>query len=162
MIFGSQRDWGLFTSINRELLSSVVEQEILFYKLSLEYTPANMYGEATERIYWSPLKLNCLIVRGDQTTTTDDFGPDVQRATNFNLLRQDCLDADLEPEIGDIVCWSENYFEVTNVNENQLFLGKDQNYTLTEYGPNFGASISLLLTTHLTRADRVAITRTRL
>lgn len=161
MIFGSQRDWSLFTGINRELLSDVIEQEILFYKLSLKDTPSNIYGEATERVYWEPLKINCLIVRGDQTTTTDEFGPDLTRTTEFNLLRQDCIDTGLEPEIGDIVRWSENYYEVSNINENQLFLGKDPNYTLTQYGSNFGASVSLLLSAHLTRADRVAIVRSR-
>lgn len=161
MIFGSQRDWSIFTGINRELLSNVIEQEILFYKLSLEDTPSNIYGEATERVYWEPLKINCLIVRGDQTTTTDEFGPDLTRTTEFNLLRQDCIDTGLEPEIGDIIRWSENYYEVSNINENQLFLGKDSNYTLTQYGSNFGASVSLLLSAHLTRADRVAIVRSR-
>jgi hypothetical protein len=33
MIFGSQRDFNLFVGINRELLSDVIEQEILYYKM---------------------------------------------------------------------------------------------------------------------------------
>ena len=47
MIFGSNRDFNLLVGINRELLSDVVEQEVLYYKLSLEETEANLYGEAT-------------------------------------------------------------------------------------------------------------------
>lgn len=162
MIFGSQRDFALFTGINRELLSDVVEQEILFYKVSLEQTQANIYGEAMEKVFWSPIKYNCLVQRGDQRSTVDDLGVDIVREVKFNLLRQDLLDTNVEPEIGDIVMWLENYYEIDNITENQLFLGKDNAYSLTQYGNNFGASVSLIFECHLTRADKVGITRQRL
>ena len=162
MIFGSQRDFGLFTGINRELLSDVVEQEILFYKMSLEQTTANIYGEGMEKVFWSPIKYNCLIQRGDQRSTVDDLGVDIVREVKFNMLRQDLIDTNVEPEIGDIVMWLENYYEVDNVTENQLFLGKDNAYSLTNYGSNFGASISLILECHLTRSSKVAIVKDRI
>ena len=38
MLFGSNRDFDLLVNINRELLKDVVEQEILYYKLSLDDT----------------------------------------------------------------------------------------------------------------------------
>lgn len=162
MIFGSQRDFRLFTGINRELLSDVVEQEILFYKLSLEQTQANIYGEGMEKVFWSPIKYSCLVQRGDQRSTVDELGVDIVRDVKFNLLRQDLIDTNVEPEIGDIVMWLENYYEIDNITENQLFLGKDNAYSLTEYGNNFGASISLIFECHLTRADRVGIVRERI
>jgi hypothetical protein len=57
--------------------------------------------------------------------------------------------------------WHENYYEVDNVTENQLLLGKDNSYNLTDYGSQFGASISIICQAHLTRADRVGITQQR-
>lgn len=162
MIFGSQRDFSLFTGINRELLSDIVEQEILFYKMSLEQTEANIYGEGMEKVFWSPIKYNCLIVRGDQRSTVDELGVDIVRDVKFNLLRQDLIDTNVEPEIGDIVMWLENYYEIDNITENQLFLGKDNAYSLTTYGNNFGASVSLIFECHLTRADKVGIVRERI
>ncbi len=66
MLFGSNRDFDLLVSINRELLKDIVEQEILIYKLSLTDTSTNLYGEALEKTYLQPVKLNCLITRGDQ------------------------------------------------------------------------------------------------
>lgn len=158
MIFGSKGDFNLFVGINRELLSNVVEQEILFYKLSLDQMQANIYGEATEKVYWQAVKLNALIERGDQQISTDEFGPDVIRSVKFNLLQQDLTDADVHPELGDIVYWMENYYEVDNVNVNQLFVGKDSDYALTTYGPNYGGSVSVILETHLTRVDKTGIT----
>lgn len=162
MIFGSRRDFNLFVKINRELLSDVIEQEILYYKISLEETQANMYGESTSKIYWTPAKLNCLITRGDQVVTSDEFGPDLGRSVSFAFLREDLEVVNTVPEVGDVLMWHENYYEVDTVRENQLFLGKDNNYNLTDYGAKFGASISIIVDCHLTRGDRVGITQQRI
>lgn len=161
MIFGSQRDFSLFTKINRELLSDVIEQEILYYKYSLEQTEVNIYGEAINKEFYIPVKLNCLITRGDQVVSVDDFGPDLTRNSSFAFLRQDLVEAQTVPEVGDILLWQENYYEVDTVRENQQFLGKDNQYAMTDYGPQFGASISIIVDCHLTRADKVGITQAR-
>ena len=54
--------------------------------------------------------------------------------------------------------WHEDYYEVDTVRENQLFYGRDNKYNV-ERTAGYGASISLILDTHLTRADRVGIAR---
>lgn len=161
MIFGSRNDFQLITKINRELLKDVVEQEILFYKLSLSSTDVNIYGESLRKTYLNPVKLNCLITRGDQVITTDDFGPDLGREASFAFLREDLSDVAVVPEVGDIILWHEDYYETDTVRENQLFLGKDNAYNFTSYGDRFGTSISIILDTHLTRADRVGIAEVR-
>lgn len=161
MIFGSQRDFSLFVGINRELLSDVIEQEILYYKYSLEDTQVNIYGEGMEKVFWEPVKLNCLITRGDQVNNVDDFGPDLTRQASFAFLREDLVDIQVVPEVGDIVLWHENYYEVDTVKENQLFLGKDNAYNFTSYGEQFGTSVSIIVDCHLTRADKVGITVAR-
>ena len=157
MLFGSARDFNLLTKINRELLSDVVEQEILYYKISLEDTNANLYGEALEKIFLTPVKLNCLITRGDQVITVDEMGPDLNRESSFAFLRKDLEDSVVVPEVGDILLWQENYYEVDTVRENQLFVGRDNSYNLTDYGAKFGKSVSIIVDCHLTRADRVGL-----
>lgn len=161
MIFGSTSDFSLIRRMNRELLQSVVEQEILYYKIDLENTPVNIYGESVERNYISPVKINCLVTRGDQVITVQDFGPDMSRDVSFAFLREDLVDIQAVPEVGDIVFWQEDYYEVDTVRENQLFLGRDEKYNLTEYGQRFGASVSVVLDTHITRRDRVGLDKLR-
>ena len=159
-IFGSQRDFGLIKKMNRALLRDIIEQEIGYYKISLEETQSSIYGESTEKIYYNPVLLQCLITRGDQIYTTDDFGPDLGRQLSFAFLRDDLVDQNLIPEVGDIIMLSENYYEVDVVRENQFFFGKDNNYN---YGrsADYGASISIVCETHLTRADKLNITQIR-
>ena len=161
MLFGSNRDFDLLVNINRELIKDIVEQEILIYKLNIADTSTNLYGEALEKTYLEPVKLNCLITRGDQVIDINEFGPDLGREASFALLRRDLEDIQLVPEVGDIVMWHEDYYEVDRVKENQLFYGRNNNYNI-ERASGYGESISLVLDCHLTRADRVGIARQRL
>ena len=157
MIFGSNRDFHLLVGINRELLKDVIEQEIGYYKLSIKDTQANIYGEAEDKIYLDPVYLNCLITRGDQIITVNDFGPDLNRKVSFAFLRNDLVDANTVPEVGDIVLWHRDYYEVDTVRENQLFIGRDNSYNITSYGAQFGSSVSIIVDCHLTRGDRIGI-----
>lgn len=161
MLFGSNRDFDLLVNINRELLQDIIEQEIGYYKLSLDDTQANIYGEAVEKVYYNPVKLNCLITRGDQVINVDEFGPDLGREASFAFIREDLVDASVVPEVGDIVLWHEDYYEVDTVRENQLFLGRDKSYNIASYAGNYGSSVSIIVDCHLTRSEKVGITRVR-
>jgi hypothetical protein len=148
-------------NIGRELLHDIVEQEILYHKLSLEDTDVNLYGESLSKSYWNAVKLNCLITRGDQVINIEDFGPDLGREASFAFIRQDLVDKTVVPEVGDIVEWHNDFYEVDTVRENQLFLGSDNNYNLQNYTAGYGRSMSIIVDCHLTRADRVGITQVR-
>ena len=157
MLFGSNRDFNLLVNINRELLSDIVEQEILYYKFDLLNTEANLYGESTIKSYYNPVKLNCLITRGDQVISVDDFGPDLNREASFAFIREDLSDVQVVPEVGDIIVWHNDYYEVDTVRENQLFLGRDNNYNLESRTSQYGSTLSIIVDCHQTRRERTGI-----
>ena len=121
----------------------------------------NLYGESLQKSYFESVKLNCLITRGDQVIDIDDFGPDLGRQASFAFLRPDLETLSVVPEVGDIVQWHKDYYEVDTVRENQLFIGRDKSYNLSSYGNGFGSSLSIIIDCHLTRADRVGLTEAR-
>ena len=161
MLFGSNRDFDLLVNINRELLSDIVEQEVLYHKLSLEDTEANIYGESLAKSYFNAVKLNCLITRGDQVIDIQEYGPDLGREASFAFLRPDMEDIDIVAEVGDVIQWHNDFYEVDTVRENQLFVGRDKSYNLESYTGGFGSSLSIIVDCHLTRAERVGITEVR-
>lgn len=161
-LFGSVRDAAMQLGVAAELVNNVVSQAIGYYKVVLPATPPNMYGEAVVKDYIGPVLLNCLIERGDYTMVIDNFGPDSRREVGFRFLKVDLEAANVVPEVGDIIMYNQGYYEVDNVNENQLFLGKDPNYAYSEGLENFGASISIILSTHLTSPERLGIEQQRL
>lgn len=157
MLFGSKRDFDLISHINRKLLSNILEQEILYYKVDLQNTRVNIYGESLSKTYFTPVKLNCLITRGDQVIGIEEIGPNMMREASFAFLREDLEDTVTVPEVGDIIEWSRDFYEVDVVKENQLFVGRDHKYNLTPYGERFGSSLSIIVDCHLTRKDIVGI-----
>ena len=166
-IFGSQRDISFFRHINRELIWDVVTQQCAVYKLKLNQTKINIYGEASgDKFYFDPVLINALIQRGDKTQSSGDMGVDMSREMEFRFLRDDLVDSKLVPEVGDIILYQESYFEIDNVNDNQLAVGKDPDYPYNTNPLNpgleeFGTNLSIIVKAHITPADRVQITRER-
>ena len=167
-IFGSARDISMFRKINRELLGDVITQQVAFYKYILDKTKVNMYGEATDgRWYDGPILINGLITVGDNTSPTNEFGVDFNWNIRVALLRDDLVEANLHPEVGDVILYQESYFEIDNTNIKQFFAGKDPDYPY-ESNPlnpglsNFGYNVSVICETHYIPADRVNIIKQRL
>lgn len=156
-LFGRSRDILLFNSVNRELLPDIITQQIGYYRVSLESSTTNMYGESTSKYLSEPALLNCLITRGEQTWSSDEWGPDVNRTLEFAFFRQDLVDLELVPEVGDYIFYYENYYEVDGVKENQYFVGKIPEYSYSEGLQNYGSSISIICSGHLVPADKLGI-----
>jgi hypothetical protein len=167
-LFGSARDISLFRHINRELLWDIITQQCVFYQLKANETKVNIYGEtAGARYYEEPVLLNMLVERGDFSSPTDEFGVSSDRPMTFRFLRDDLVDANVLPEVGDIIMWYESYWEINNVNTNQLFVGKDPDYPYNKnpLNPgleNFGYNVSIICTAIYIPADKVQITKERI
>jgi hypothetical protein len=162
-LFGSSRDISLFRHISRELVNDIIEQQIGYYKLSLSNSTTNIYGESSEKFYQQPVLLNCLIEREDQQNQDSDFGPDKFRDIKYRFLRDDLVDKNIVPEKGDIILYLNSYYEVDNIIENQLILGKDPDYAYNApYLNQFGSSFSIVCETHLTRGEKLNIEQQRL
>ena len=161
-LFGSSRDVSTFKGIAKELLENVISQQVGYYKYMLNDTTVNVFGEGMNRYYIGPILINCLIERGDFSTVTKEQVIDVARPATFRFLKDHLQDANVVPEIGDILMYNELYYEVDNVNQNQLILGKDPNYAYSEGLNEFGSSFSIIVTTHYTSGDKLGITKQRL
>ena len=167
-LFGGQRDINLFKKVNRELMGDIITQQCAFYKYNLEKTTVNIYGESVEGKYFSePTLFNALIARQDQEYPESDLGVDIKWGVEFRFLRQDLIDANVVPEIGDVVLYQEGYYEITNINSNQYILGKNPSYPnntnpLNPGLENFGSNFSTICNTIYVPGDKLGITRERL
>ena len=121
-LFGGSRDISLFHTINKELIKDIIQTEVAYYKFALEQTKVNVYGEAPGKNYFEPLKIACLINKEDQAWSSDEFGPDINQKISFNFLKRELKDINLIPEIGDLLLFRNNFYEVDSKIENQLIL----------------------------------------
>ena len=161
-LYGRSKDIALFQGLNTELLHKIIEQQVGYYKVKSDDTPANMYGEAQNKTFIGPVLLKCLLDRGAQTATNDNFGVDRNRTLSARFLRNDLVDASVFPEIGDVILWNEDYYEVDNIVENQLIVGKDPSYPYSDTVDDFGSSLSIIVEAHYTRPEKLGIKEQRL
>ena len=152
-----QLDIDTFDRFNRELVGDlfngkdgIINQEVIIYKLAVQDTRVNMYGETTSgKVYKPGVQITALVDAEDQSTTTDEFGPDLIQNATFAFYRDSLVEVGHFVEIGDVINWNDGYWEVSSINENQLIGGQ------TEYNH------SIVCTTYLIRLSHLNIERVR-
>tara|TARA_R110001592_G_scaffold151256_3_gene377669 strand:- start:2701 stop:3252 length:552 start_codon:yes stop_codon:yes gene_type:complete len=154
-LFGKNRDISLFHTINNELLKDIIQTEVAYYKFALEQTKTNVYGEAPGKNYYEPMKIACLIERQDQSWSSDNFGSDVTQTVDFRFLKQELLNINLIPEVGDILLFRNNFYEVDSKIENQLIMGRDKDYAMSTETADFGESFSVLVSAYMSRVEKL-------
>ena len=155
--FYPQKDIDTFDKFNKELVGDlnsnkdgIIYQPVVIYKVSAYDTDVNMYGEtAGGKVFKSGVEVSSLVTADDQTTTTDEFGPDLQQTAVFSFVRQSLVDISYVIEIGDIIDWNSGYWEISSISENQLIGGQ------TDY------SHSVICSTFLNRISHLNIERVR-
>jgi hypothetical protein len=154
-LFGGSRDISLFHNLNKELINDIIQTEVAYYKFALEQTKVNVYGEAPGKNFFEPLKIACLINKEDQAWSSDQFGSDINQAINFRFLKEELRNINLIPEVGDLLLFKNNFYEVDAKVENQLILGRDPDYAISTETIDFGDSFSILINTHISRVEKL-------
>ena len=122
--FTLQRDINFFEGISRELVDAVVTTAVVLYKLVIENSKTNLYGESLSKTYYSGVECNAMIERQDTIATYEGFGSDQGQIVDFRFNRFTLKDIGFYPEIGDIIFHNDGYFEIDNVREDQLIGGR--------------------------------------
>ena len=137
--FYPQKDIDTFDKFNRELVGDlnsnkdgIIYQPVVIYKVSVYDTEVNMYGESSDgKVYKDGIEVSALVEADDQTTTTDEFGPDLQQTALFSFIRKSLVDISYVIDIGDVIDWNSGYWEISSTSENQLVGGQtDYNHSV--------------------------------
>ena len=123
--FVPQKEINLINDMNEELIDEIVGQSVDVYKVNIENTDENIYGESTTKYYDVGFRVNCLLLYNEPEVVQDDFGPDLNGNIEMYFQRENLSSGSLNfyPEIGDIVDWNEQYWEINSVVEPQLIAG---------------------------------------
>ena len=155
-LFGGSRDIALFRHLNREIINSIIDTQIDFYKIALNDTATNIYGESAEKIYKIPVRIPCLIDVEDQDQDYSEKGTSTVQKIRFNILRDELRDRKLVAEVGDIINWNEIYWECDSVVENDYFMNRNPE-TNKSISPEYGWNNSICIIAHMTRRTKVRV-----
>jgi hypothetical protein len=121
--FIPQKEVDLIDVLNEELIDDILGQYVDIYKVSVDDTEDNIYGESSTKYFEQGFRVNCLISFEEPTIEQNDFGPDLNANLEMYFHRTTLKEADFYPEIGDIVDWNDIYWEMNAVTEPQLIGG---------------------------------------
>jgi hypothetical protein len=129
--FALGRDIRFFEGISRELVDAVVTTAVVLYKLIIEDSKTNLYGESLSKTYYQGVNCNAMIQREDSQSNYEGFGPDTSQNVEFRFNKFTLEDTGFYPEVGDIIFHNNGYFEIDNVKEEQLIGGRvDEKFSI--------------------------------
>jgi hypothetical protein len=125
--FLQARDIDLFKSITREVVDDVVQNTIVLFKINMNETKVNIYGEALNKTWYPGVQVYALINKDPESIRYEGFGPEIDQNITFKLDRWMLEEKGIYPEIGDIINFNDGYFEIDNTNEVQFVGGQTYN-----------------------------------
>jgi hypothetical protein len=109
----------------------VVTTAVVLYKLIIEDSKTNLYGESLSKTYYQGVNCNAMIQREDSQSNYEGFGPDTSQNVEFRFNKFTLEDTGFYPEVGDIIFHNNGYFEIDNVKEEQLIGGRvDEKFSI--------------------------------
>jgi len=145
--FALARDIKFFEGISRELVDAIIETAVVLYKLVIEDSKTNLYGESLNKSYYQGVNCTAIIQRDDTQANYEGFGADQSQNVEFRFNRFQLKEVGFYPEIGDIIYHNDAYFEISNVREDQLIAGR------VESGD--GQNFSIICQTFMTRRSSI-------
>ena len=123
--FIPQKEFDLINAMNEELIDEIIGQSVDIYKVNVQNTEENLYGESTTKYYDVGFRVNCLILYNEPEIIQDEFGTDLNTSIEMYFQRENLASGSLNfyPEVGDIVDWNNFYWEINGTTEPQLFAG---------------------------------------
>ena len=129
--FALSRDIKFFEGISRELVDAVIETVVVLYKLIIEDSKTNLYGESLSKSYYQGVNAAAIIQREGAQANYEGFGSDTSQTVEFRFNRFTLEETGFYPEIGDIIFHNNGYFEIDNVTEEQLIGGRtDEKFSI--------------------------------
>lgn len=125
-LFLGEKERNLVKQVNDELIERVVGQTVVYYPISRELTNYHpIYGEAVQKTFLAPIKVNALVEWEGSKTTTESFG--VDRVTSITVKfhrRRLTEDQELYVREGDFLLYGDTFYEIVTLNEAKRLFGQ--------------------------------------
>ena len=125
--FISERDVAFFKGLAREIVDDVIQNAIVLFKINLNETKVNLYGESINKTWHPGVELYALINKESESSTYEGFGPNQMQNIEFKIDRFMCEEKNSYPEIGDVIFFDSGYYEIDNTDELQFVGGQPYN-----------------------------------
>ncbi len=134
-LFLGKKERDLVKQVNDELIENIIGQQILYYAIDLERTNFHdMYGEAIEKTFLSPIRVMALIkFENESTSYLEGVGIDSDSVITVNFHKRRLTeDQNLFVREGDFILYGKTYYEIVKLSEPRKLFGQvDQTFEIS-------------------------------
>jgi len=125
-LFLGEKERNLVKQINDEIIERVIGQTIVYYPIDRDTTSYHpVYGEAVQKTFLAPIKVQALIEWEGSKTSTEVFGIDRVTSITVNFHRRRLTeDQNLFVREGDFVAYGDTFYEIVTLNEAKRLFGQ--------------------------------------
>jgi hypothetical protein len=143
---------GIVNNLDNQINYS--NQKVGYFKIDLYNTKPNLYGESTEKWYYPPIEVKCLLERGEFVNTDTEFGVDTTQTITVTVSKTEFETTyNFTPEVGDIITDQERYYEVSSINRSFVTLPGTGTSSSIVGTPGF--IVLYVLSAYLTRTSKL-------
>lgn len=125
-LFLGEKERNIVKQVNDELIERVIGQTILYYPLDISMSSFHpIYGEAINKAFSDPVKVNVLVEWDGFKTDTTNLGVDKRSSITVHFHKRRLFeDQDLYVTEGDFVLYGDSYYEILTINEPKQLFGQ--------------------------------------
>ena len=114
-LFITPREQDLISDLTKEIVKDVIGQKIFYYRVMSEVTKVHdVYEEAVEKIFDTPIELDATVQWEAQSTATNRFGSEQLYGITAFVHYKDTIDKDIDVNEGDYFSYGDTFFEITS------------------------------------------------
>jgi hypothetical protein len=112
-LFITPREMNFINDIAKEVIKDVVGQKIYLFQISeIKSKVHDIYEESPDKVFETPIELDCLVKYEGQQIKTDRFGSEEYYTIEAYIQSRDLLDKGIEILEGDFFSYGSTFFEI--------------------------------------------------
>ncbi len=129
-MFLGEKERNYVKQVNDEIIERVVGQTVVYYPIDLTSTNFHpLYGEAIEKSFLPPIRVYALVKWDGDETSTDITALDKMSKITVNFHKRRLTeDQEMFVREGDIIQYSDRYYEIVKLIDPRLLFGQDQHH----------------------------------
>ena len=127
-LFVSAREINFINDIAKELIKDVIGQKIYYFAINeIKSKVHDVYEESPEKIFETPIELECLVKYAPQEITTNKFGSEEYYSIECYVQVRDLIDKQIDLVEGDFFSYGETFFEIVKAPSSETIFGQIEN-----------------------------------
>lgn len=124
-LFITPREINFINDIAKELVKDVVGQKIYYFSISeIKSHVHDVYEESPDKIFETPIELECLVKYSPQEIVTNKFGSEEYYTIECYIQVRDLIDKGIDLMEGDFFSYGETFFEIVKAPRSDTIFGQ--------------------------------------